>query len=1070
MNFSKKITAGAVALALGASAMVAPRATALPTDFVSPPGSSRNPVQANCSIQLSSNVDTTQPGHNIETSQAGLTAAASLDANGDYFRPRVSVSSEGQRILNDGTATLLVANESKTNSFTYAVNTVGKDGTVTDTAPVSPKNFTLGPGESAEAVAQLAPENSGAQTWAWTVKQPTRVAPDTTRVKTQLNFDVAPWPIETDNCAPILPSAKTSQPIIADGTEYDTGITVKNAAKDYERLVGTVTVGGKVIENAKVRVDASGKVYVTLPMGATGKQDDTKPKNVDVQLLAKPREATANSQYEAYNQPQVLRVGDDNDRVSGNSAEFTATIPVQQFKPEYDSPKTVKPGKSVEVELTAQPGQLRGADIEATYTVKNAPEGWTAELAADGTLKVTAPGNAKGGDTAEFAVEVAYPDGSVDTLKPAVKVLDLDATVAEPKYGETYGKADEEVTLEQSAKLPKGSTFTITPGQELGEWQPKVDETTGKITVTIPEGAKPGDVQTILIDVTYPDGSKDPKVPAKVTVLNQPRYGEVTDKPGEKVTLPQTGTVVHGSTFTLNPDQNLGGWEPKVDETTGTITVVIPEDAKPGTEKVILIDVKDPKSGKTDTVPAKVIVHGAPEYGQVEKTPGENVTLTPKKDNVPEGATYVITPGQDLGDWDPTIDPTTGEITVKVPEDAEDGDQKTINVTVTYPGGKTDTVPAKIVVKTPAEQGTPVSSTTPVSPAPVSPSPVSPAPLPVKPGESAGITPTIIVGTPDGVTYKLKDGWKVPEGWEITIDPSTGALTVKAPKDAVPGTEFKVPVQVTLPSGKIEDREIVVKVDNPSYTIGQKDPLIVYIPKGGSADDKNVKLPDGWTYSLGEDGTIVINVPETVEAGTTPVIKFPRTDGQGYINVQIDLKERQGSATEITQVTQVNAQAGSSDDLKKCFDNLSSEGSPLPWLIPAAILLGVGAPLAGAMGPEIGKAIANVSAQMNIDIPNPFAGIGGERRQSAAGAQLQAEIARLQEQFGPAVTQAGAVILALTALAATAGILYAVCTNEDAQAQSSKNEGSSKKAPVTTTPVTTTPVTTATSPTTSANV
>ena len=193
------------------------------------------------------------------------------------------------------------------------------------------------------------------------------------------------------------------------------------------------------------------------------------------------------------------------------------------------------------------------------------------------------------------------------------------------------------------------------------------------------------------------------------------------------------------------------------------------------------------------------------------------------------------------------------------------------------------------------------------------------------------------------------------------------------------------------------------------------------------------------------------------------------------INVQIDLKERQGSATEITQVTQVNAQAGSSDDLKKCFDNLSSEGSPLPWLIPAAILLGVGAPLAGAMGPEIGKAIANVSAQMNIDIPNPFAGIGGERRQSAAGAQLQAEIARLQEQFGPAVTQAGAVILALTALAATAGILYAVCTNEDAQAQSSKNEGSSKKAPVTTTPVTTTPVTTtpvttATSPTTSANV
>lgn len=93
------------------------------------------------------------------------------------------------------------------------------------------------------------------------------------------------------------------------------------------------------------------------------------------------------------------------------------------------------------------------------------------------------------------------------------------------------------------------------------------------------------------------------------------------------------------------------------------------------------------------------------------------------------------------------------------------------------------------------------------------------------------------------------------------------------------------------------------------------------------------------------------------------------------------------------------------------------------------------------MGPEIGKAIANVSAQLNIDIPNPFAGIGGERRQSPAAAQLQAEIARLQNQFGPAVTQAAAVALGVIALAATAGLFYAYCVGKDPELKSS--EGSS---------------------------
>ena len=85
-----------------------------------------------------------------------------------------------------------------------------------------------------------------------------------TSVKSWGIVEVAPWPFETDNCHPITASDNKSKPIIADGKEYDTGITVANAENDFERLTGNVTIGGKAVADAKVRVDANGKVTRTV--------------------------------------------------------------------------------------------------------------------------------------------------------------------------------------------------------------------------------------------------------------------------------------------------------------------------------------------------------------------------------------------------------------------------------------------------------------------------------------------------------------------------------------------------------------------------------------------------------------------------------------------------------------------------------------------------------------------------------------------------------------------------------------------------------------------------------------
>ncbi|MBC3179315.1 YPDG domain-containing protein [Corynebacterium lujinxingii] len=1038
----KKIAASAVALALGTSAIVAPHATALPEKFVSPPGAVGNPGQEECQVVMEDTVSTSRPDEAREAYQSGVSAGVALNRANTEYLTWVTLDKKGERIFERAEAEFDVINYASkdvTQSFTVKEQQPGaltfdakfpESGDavaldVTDIIPADTKEFTLAKRGTQNVSVGLGLNNSlDKQTWAWKINQPSAMGSTGTSVKTWGIVEVAPWPFETDNCMPITASSTESKAIIADGNEYDTGITVANAENDFERLTGNVTVGGKAVTDAKVRVDANGKVYVTLPKNATGGVDDNKPAKVDVQLLAQPREETKDSEHEAYNSPQALRVLDDLGRVDQDSPEFTGEVPVQKFAPEYKSPATVKPGKTVNVALAKQPGDVRGKVIDATYTVKNAPEGWTAGPAEDGTLKVTAPKDTKGGDTAEFAVEVAYPDGSVDTLKPVVNVKDFDATVTTPGYGTEKGKRGTEVTLTQIKDLPKGSTFQITPGQDLGEWTPEIDPNTGEITVTIPKGANPGDTQTILVDVKYPDGSTDAKVPAKVIVLNEPAYGQITDKPGETVELPQTGDVVEGSTFEIATDQDLGEWKPVIDPETGKITVTIPENANPGDVKEILVNVTDPNSDTPDTVPAKVIVHGAPKYPAVEKTPGDDVTLTPGKDNVPEDSTFEITPDQDLGDWEPVIDPKTGEITVQVPENAKPGDSKTIDVTVTYPTGKTDEVPAKITVKDPTTAPGEVPGTGNV--------------IIVYPGDKQQFTPEFPNGDGKDITFEIRDSWKVPEGWDITIDPKTGDLTITPPADLKPNTTITVPVEVTYPNG--ETKTIEVPVRSAEGTIpavpGKDNPLVIYVPRDRNGE---IATPDGWIIERKGDN-IYVTVPEGTKSGEYDVT-IPGKDGNTTITV------------EVVQPNNLVTEQGSSENLQKCLAGMSSESNPLLWLVPLGLLVAIGAPLAGPIGQELGKAAANVSAQMNI--PNPFEdlGIGGNtnrRPQPEWMRQIQVEAGRLQAQFGPQVTQAAALGLSIAGLAAGIGVLSALCKDGELPewAQSSakaEGEGSSVK-------------------------
>ncbi|MDK6830063.1 YPDG domain-containing protein [Actinomycetaceae bacterium UMB8039B] len=184
--------------------------------------------------------------------------------------------------------------------------------------------------------------------------------------------------------------------------------------------------------------------------------------------------------------------------------------------------------------------------------------------------------------------EPEYQDGSG---KPGV-----DSTVPGPTFKDKDGK---------ETKAPEGTKFT--PGEGAPEGS-KVDENTGEVTVSVPEGAKPGDKITVPVVVTYPDGSTDT---AEVTVTvdgkdsdkYQPEYPNTTGKVNDKTEIPlKPGDLPAGTKCEVDPSSVPSGWKASVDKNC-TLTVEPGKDAKPGQKADIKVNFTYP-DGSTDTVAA----------------------------------------------------------------------------------------------------------------------------------------------------------------------------------------------------------------------------------------------------------------------------------------------------------------------------------------------------------------------------------------------------------------------------------------------------------------------------------
>ncbi|WOH94415.1 YPDG domain-containing protein [Corynebacterium urealyticum] len=765
--------------------------------------------------------------------------------------------------------------------------------------------------------------------------------------------------------------------------------------------------GTAVPDSAKFAAATAEDVKNAPEFQKAGLPEDVAPQdwvtvNADGTLTIKPG---ADVKPGTYNVPVKVTYEDGSTKII-NAPIKVIDSDANAFEPAYED-KLVVPGKETKSSptFTDKDGKDVEVPADSKFTIPEdftAPEGYEVSIDENtGEITVTFPDKSKlNKDTDEefdVPVTVTYPDGSTDKTDANFK-LDTDGDGEpdvtdpdddgdgipdeddsnpkvpnvndhyDPEYKDGSGKPGEDVKVEkpefkdkdgEPTEAPEGTKFT--PGENAPDGV-TIDENTGEITVTIPEGANPGDEIKVPVVVTYPDGTKD-NVEVTVTVTEkdngvyEPKYKSELVVPGKETKSSPTFTDKDGkdvevpadSKFTIPEDFTAPeGYEVSIDENTGEITVTFPDKSKLNKDTDEEFDVPvtvtypDGSTDKTDAnfkldtdgdgepdvtdpdddgdgIPDEddsnpkvpnVNDHYDPEYKDGSGKPGEDVKVEKPefkdKDGepteAPEGTKF--TPGENAPDG-VTIDENTGEITVTIPEGANPGDEIKVPVVVTYPDGTKDNVEVTVTV-TEKDNGVYEPGYEDGS---------------GQPGDDVKIDKPVFKDNNDEETTppegtKFEKGEGAPGGVTVNED---GSVKVTIPEDAEPGTKIEVPVVVTYPDGSTDEVTVTVTVDEPEapvvkdnekYEPGYEDgsgkpgeDVTVPAPEFKDKDGQPTEAPDGTTFGPGENtpGGVTVNEDGSVKV-TIPEDAEPGTK----IEVPVVVTYPDGSTDEVTVTVTVD--------------------------------------------------------------------------------------------------------------------------------------------------------------------
>ena len=658
------------------------------------------------------------------------------------------------------------------------------------------------------------------------------------------NIVEAPAPVKPGESVDIaIPTENASSVEVTDlpeGLTYDSEkskITGKPEASGKAK-VDIITNDAKVItDTIDIQVEESGgstTPATTAP--ATTTSEDSTPEPT-------PKPSTPGSSEPSTSKPTSPTP--TSDRLTTQPAPTTSA-----------QPTTAKPAPSVDDfawdTLKVQAGTTKVAvpARKPSQTVNVSVEGDAPEwlsVASDGQV-VAAPGRGVEPDT--YTVDVVSEAGERDTVtvKVTKPVSDADR-ISDEEYKDSYvqaGKTNSSRTpiasinrdgIEYKGQpLPSGTKFSTESHEGT------VDKDTGVVTVKAPLRTPAGETITIPVDFTYPDGTKgkaDAVFHVDAGAQNEaykPAYQEGRGaQPGKTVVVP----LLDG-TFPVNKDgENIGqyalapvyddkgnelgtakaykGWDVSIDPDTGAIYAAAPEENPEPIEVPVRVLYSDGTVSDKDgepTVFAHIAALTGPSladsteaagYGKPFFDADGNIRMFPTG-SMPPGATFEQT---GLTALPVEIDPETGAITVKVSEDAPVGANFDIPLKLTLPDGSVQEI--TVPVATQSEAASQVVSWRPVQ--------VTEAGTPVTVAPSQA---------PAGATYALAASFDA-DGWQASVDPTTGAITAARNGDEEDPQATLIPVVVTfadgsqrvveVPATTVRGTAALTRVEYPRVTI-----------------------------------------------------------------------------------------------------------------------------------------------------------------------------------------------------------------------------------------------------------
>ncbi|MCG7235513.1 YPDG domain-containing protein [Corynebacterium sp. ACRQP] len=447
----------------------------------------------------------------------------------------------------------------------------------------------------------------------------------------------------------------------------------------------------------------------------------------------------------------------------------------------------------------------------------DAPE-WLS-VASDGQVLAEPGRDVKPG---EYTVDVVSGAGERDiiTVNVTAPVSDADR-ISGVKYKDSYVQAGKTNSSRQpiatidrdgieykGQPLPAGTKFSTKSAEGT------VDPDTGVVTVKAPLRTPAGDTIEIPVNFTYPDGTKgkaDAVFHVDAGAQNEtykPAYQEgLGAQPGKTVVVP----LLDG-TFPVNEDnENIGqyalapvydengkqlgadkaykGWDVSIDPDTGAVYATAPDENPEQITVPVTVLYSDGTVSDKDNEPtvfARIAAlkgqsladsTEAAGYGKPFFDADGNIRMFPTG-SMPPGATFEQT---GLTALPVEVDPETGAITVKVSEDAPVGANFDIPLKLTLPDGSVQEI--TVPVSTKSEAANQVVSWSPVKVTETG------TPVTVAPSQA-----------PAGTTYALAASFDA-QGWQVSVDPKTGEITVARNGDEDDPQAALIPVVVTFADG-----------------------------------------------------------------------------------------------------------------------------------------------------------------------------------------------------------------------------------------------------------------------------